>query len=260
VSGPLAALPMYDWPEVRAATDALWAAIRFHLLAIDIAAPAALRHDGEPEAGWRSPDLVLGQTCGLPFATALRDRVVMLGTPVYRLPDCPPGDYCSALVVRAGCRADTLGDLCGGGAAYNMAGSQSGHAALWAAAAPFGGARRLFARLLRSGSHRASIRAVAAGEADVAAIDAVSWSLARRHEPAAGELRVLAVTAPTPGLPYITARRHGGQAAAICAAVEAAIDRLEAPVRDALLLDGFRRRRPADYDGIAAAASALTDP
>ncbi len=42
--------------------------------------------------------------------------------------------------------------------------------------------RHLFERIEDRG-HRASLRAVAAGEADVAAIDCRSWSIFRRFEP-----------------------------------------------------------------------------
>lgn len=251
---PLALLPMYDWPEVRAETDALWAAVRERLVAAGISAPAALSRDGDVEAAWLSPDLVLGQTCGLPFVTRLKDRVALLGTPVYSLEGCPPGDYYSVLVVRAGEPAESLAELRDCCAAYNTVGSQSGYAALLAAVAPHAADGGFFAAMLGTGSHRGSIRAVAAGKATVAAIDAVSWGLALRHEAAARRLRVLDRTAPTPGLPLITARARAGQAAAICAAVEAAVDRLDRPLRAALLLEGFRRRQPAEYDVLAAAA------
>jgi hypothetical protein len=56
-----------------------------------------------------------------------------------------------------------------------------------------------------SGAHAASVPLVVAGGADLAAIDAVSWRLARRFLPEAGRLRVLMLTEPTPGLPYVAA-------------------------------------------------------
>ena len=56
-----------------------------------------------------------------------------------------------------------------------------------------------------SGAHAASVPLVAGGGADLAAVDAVSWRYARRFLPEAGRLRVLMLTEPTPGLPYIAA-------------------------------------------------------
>ena len=61
-----------------------------------------------------------------------------------------------------------------------------------------------------TGRHAASLAMVAAGKADVCAIDCVSHGLWRRHMP---ELltgtRVLTVTARAPSLPYVT---HAGAA------------------------------------------------
>ncbi len=56
-----------------------------------------------------------------------------------------------------------------------------------------------------TGSHRNSIRAVASGEAQLAAIDAQSWWLALAHEPAADEVRMAGRSVDVPGLPLITA-------------------------------------------------------
>ena len=56
-----------------------------------------------------------------------------------------------------------------------------------------------------TGAHVASVERVAAGTADVAAIDLVTWGYCQRHQAAAGRLRVLRLTEPTPGLPDIAA-------------------------------------------------------
>ena len=50
------------------------------------------------------------------------------------------------------------------------------------------------------------MRAVAQGEADVAYIDAVSWRLLKLYDPLARGIHVLGATAPSPGLPLITAK------------------------------------------------------
>jgi hypothetical protein len=87
--------------------------------------------------------------------------------------------------------------------ALNGFDSQSG----WAAAATHAAAHGLaFTRFLHTGSHRDSARAVAGGRADLACIDAVTWRLVERHDPdVARALRIVDSTAPTPGLPLITA-------------------------------------------------------
>ena len=60
-------------------------------------------------------------------------------------------------------------------------------------------------RELYTGSHLASMEAVANGRADVAAIDCVTWSLSKASRPdLVGQLRVIGM-APTvvPALPYV---------------------------------------------------------
>ena len=60
-------LPMYDWPEQRAETDSFWAAVAAGLRAAGVEAPERLARPADPAVGWRDPDLLLGQTCGMPF-------------------------------------------------------------------------------------------------------------------------------------------------------------------------------------------------
>ena len=65
--------------------------------------------------------------------------------------------------------------------------------------------RRFLERIGGDGGHRLSIRAVADGRADVAAIDCRSWALAQRFEPAASALAVVGWTGRRRGLPFISA-------------------------------------------------------
>lgn len=238
---PVASLPMYDWPEVRPATDAWWAALRDALRAQGIPAPDALSRDGDH---WEDPGLVLGQTCGLPFRRHLRGRVTLLGAPDYGLDGLAPGYYCSVLVVGRDDPAPDGAALRSARYAYNARLSQSGFAALEAALGPRD------PRLgVETGAHRASIRAVAEGAARVAAIDAVSWRLALAHEPAAARLRVLGCTPATPGLPMITA--FGRDPAPFRAAIAAAIAALAPGPRAALGLCGFVPFDEAAYSEVA---------
>jgi ABC-type phosphate/phosphonate transport system substrate-binding protein len=235
----IASLPMYDWPEVRAHTDRYWQAIR---AALDTG-PATLMHDPvDMHAHWLDPDLLLSQTCGMPYRTRLLGKVTRIGTPDYALPGCPPGHYCSVLVAHAQDDRSQLSDFTGDIFAYNEGGSQSGWAAPMSHAAAVG---LRFDHLLPTGAHRASIRAVAEGRAALASIDAMTWELALRHEPAARQLKVLARTDPTPGLPYITAM--GRDPAPIARAITRAIADLEPESRAALHLSGLCNIPDAAY-------------
>lgn len=190
----IAALPMYDRPELRGVHDRLWAHIRAHLLCSHLpGAPQDLTRDGDMWQIWQSPDLMLGQTCGLPYRTRLQDCVNLVGAPVWGLP-CPDGYYFSVIIARAD-------DPDAGGSAARLAVndplSQSG----WAAAQGL-----TFGQVILTGGHAMSAQAVAENRADIAAIDAVTWALIDRYDPWAAKLRVIATTDPTPALPYITAQ------------------------------------------------------
>ncbi|ASJ71592.1 hypothetical protein [Granulosicoccus antarcticus] len=74
MNGGIAALPMYDWPELQSPMDHLWSEIAHELHNCGISAPARLARELPYDACWTRPDLVLGQTCGLPMATTLADK------------------------------------------------------------------------------------------------------------------------------------------------------------------------------------------
>lgn len=242
----IASLPMYDWPEVQAETDVLWESLRDHLTDVGVDAPAALSRGEDPWAHWLNPSLALSQTCGLPYSAKLADKTVLLGAPDYALEDCPKGTYRSVIIARA--EGAEVMDLQGARFAYNMRESQSG----WAALNNVLSIEEHFGELIQSGAHRNSIISVADGLTDCAAIDAVSWALAERVEPAAARVHVIAVTPATPGLPYITGQANAGKAKEMAAALSLAIAALPSQVRSALLLRGFKEWADEDYAPLAA--------
>ena len=170
---------------------------------------------------WRHPALLFGQTCWGPMERGLMRHVEVIGQPDYGGIEGGAGPlYSSAIVMRqtdapAGLerKASADGDaaiplecLRGGRFAFNSLDSLSGYLALKRDLERLHTDLSLFADLVEVGSHRASIRAVAAGVADVAAIDARSWQLARRYEPAAPYLVPVGWTSHRKGLPFICAR------------------------------------------------------
>ncbi len=233
MAGGLVSLGMYARPETRGATGRLWS-----LIAEEYGAgPARMAPDDEAEEAWLAPDLLLAQTCGLPFRHHLKDRVTLVGTPDYGVPGCLPGYYRSCVVVRRDDARKELAEFRGARLAVNSLMSQSGWAAIENHLSETGAAFSFYERRLETGSHAASAQAVARGEAALAAIDAVTWALLERHEPWVRGLAVLTRTRPTPGLPLIT--RAGNDPAPLFAAITAAIARLGAPDRAALMLRGL---------------------
>lgn len=247
---PLAIFPMYDWPETRSANDRFWERLRISLKDHGFEAPKALTRTDDPFSVWTSEELLLGQTCGLPYVQQLRDSVSLVGTPAYEI-DCGAGSYFSVLIVAENSSIASLSDLQGARLGYNGPLSQSGFAAFYFHLKCHGIDSRILGNSLQTGSHRASVSSVANGEVDVAAIDAVSWEMAKRHEPAAKKVRVLSSTEPTPGLPVITRLRSDSDVDKLHMSVVEAMASLEEETRATLMLLGFAATTEADYRVVA---------
>ena len=244
---------MYDWPEVQWANDALWEAIRRRLDNAGIAAPPTLERSRDRYEVWTDPGLILAQTCAWPYVTRLRGKVGLVGTPEYDADGCADSLYSSFLVTREAEPGDALGSFRKRRFAINSRDSLSGFVALKSAMRTEG-VEEGDASWLETGGHRESVRAVAEGRADVAAIDAVCWALAGRHEAAAVEtLRVINRTPLRPGLPLITAVGHDESVvrALRSAITEALADEETLAARQALFLAALDITDETDYAPLA---------
>jgi ABC-type phosphate/phosphonate transport system substrate-binding protein len=245
----IATLPMYDWPEIQSHNDKFWKTIRNALLDQGFSPPDNLTRSKDVVSCWKDGRLLLGQTCGLPFVTGLKDQVSLIGTPAYEI-ECGAGSYFSVIVVRKDCEAASISDLASARIGYNDAMSQSGFAALYTHLVSHNISPGALVSAVQTGSHRQSIKAIAEGKIDFAAIDAVSWELALRHEPAAKGLKVLEKTKQVPGLPLITSLRSRKEVERIQTAVINAMIALDEATRESLLLMGFSATTMADYEVI----------
>ena len=220
---------MYSRPELADAHGRYWALIHTNLLDAGEDSPEQLSESSDLFATWTRSDLVLSQTCAMPYRLELSERVSLVGTPDFAVTGCPPGFYRSAIVVRASDDRETLLDFASARFAYNELVSQSGYGA------PVNHVKThgfWFEETCSTGGHEASAHAVANGTADIASLDAVSWRLLQRYDDVSKQLRVLDWTVPTPGLPYIS--RLGADVDVLFAAVRSAIHALDASDRHAL--------------------------
>lgn len=238
----IASLPMYDRPECAGAHARYWSLIRVQLAAQGIDSPARLAQEKDERSVWTDPNLVLSQTCGMPYRLWLHGKVALIGTPDFGLDGCPPGYYCSLLIVRRHEPRQTVEEFADATFAYNQTTSQSGYAAPYQHCLPYG---FWFRNRRHKEQHLNSARAVANGCADIAALDAVSWRLMARFDRFASRLRVLDRTEPTPGLPYIAAAT--ADSARTYTAVEAAIAALTDDDRDLLGIRGLVAIAPETY-------------
>ncbi|WP_038745970.1 phosphate/phosphite/phosphonate ABC transporter substrate-binding protein [Burkholderia sp. ABCPW 111] len=255
----IAGLPMYNVTPRHAA---LWRALlRDALRAFARAGgPAGVALLGEPSGEpfgellpmWRRGDLLLSQTCGYPYRMlGVADAVHLIATPVFDADGCDGARYRSMLVVSADAHArgaTTLAACRGLRAAYNGDDSHSGMNALRHAVAPHARDARFFSTLARTGSHLDALRALDAGDADLAAIDCVTLAYVRDALPALlRRVRIIGATASAPGLPFIASRTLAGErVAALRDALDAAAA-LDPERARALRLRGFERLAPDAY-------------
>ena len=253
---PLAVLSMYDWPEVRIATDAFWIELRDACRRRDLSAPDTLvrkppdsvdqADDDWAYSQWLSPDLLLSQTCGLPFARFLHGKVQLLGSLAYAIEGSEFGDYHSVIIASRDSGLKCLDDIDQRHRfAFNNCVSQSGYRAMQKTLESQGRPSDWLQGGVESGSHRHSIGLVADGKADFATIDAVSWLLATRHEAKASAVIKIGTTMTTPGLPMICSM--GQDPDLVSDAIEEAIGLLAADAANALGLSGYRKRPESDY-------------
>jgi ABC-type phosphate/phosphonate transport system substrate-binding protein len=250
-----ASLGMYDLPGLRQANDALWRGLAAWLHDHGVEqVPWLLDRRRQLGDIWDDPDLLLAQTCGFPLATRWRGRLRLVATPCYDAPGCDGPDYRSVIVVSHDSHIDDVRDLRGATVAVNEPASNSGCNLLAAALAPWTNAAPFFAGAIVSGSHLASAEAVANRDADVAALDVVTYAHLQRLMPdLTGRLRVVGHTPSSPGLPFVTAGK----------ATDLEVDLLRralqwavaAPdlhqARETLLLKGIARVPLARYQALA---------
>ncbi len=237
----IASLPMYDWPEVRAATDAWWSGLARHLKVL-----IELDRRADHRVPWRCDDLYFSQTCGYPFTHEFKGLLNYVGTPHYAVEGCEGALYRSVVFARERLPLEAFR---GAIAAANAPDSMSGMLALKLVFGPLAIDGVFFSKAIETGGHINSLAAVREGLADVCAVDAVCAGLARRYRPDYLEGLVEIARSPqAPGLPYVT--RNGNTDAIRAALANAFADPELQGARDQLFLSGCSVLEPQSYDRI----------
>ena len=250
----IASLPMYDLPEARPAIDALWRGIAGHMARAGVAdVPERLLHDRPIKATWADPDLFFSQVCGYDVKHGFADTLRLLVTPCHDAFGCDGPTYSSLLVVPEASTARDIEDLRGCVCVINGRESHSGMSALRATVAPLSRNGGFFAEVKVSGAHVESLAAVRRGDADIAAIDCVTFALFGRYRPTALDgVRVLGHTAQASSPPYVTRIDTPDDTVERmrAALVEAFEDVDLAAAREAIFLSGAKVLTDDAYDNI----------
>jgi ABC-type phosphate/phosphonate transport system substrate-binding protein len=242
---------MYDFPWIAAANDALWASIATRLGEAGVRTPTALTRGGHLATLWRNPGLIFGQTCGYPYVTALKETVRLIAAPEYSFPGCEGASHRSFIIRRPDDPRRALGEFRGSVGALNANDSNTGMNLFRATISPFALRAPFFSSVVGTGSHEASVIAVAEGDADLASIDCVSFALLERGRPElVKRVAIVANTPLSPCLPFIASASL--PTSTIKAVREALFTALADPdlaeVRAALGFKGARIVAPAHYD------------
>lgn len=250
----LVSLPMYDFPEIRRATDAWWQGIAQHFQRVGIdAANLSLLHDQPVRDLWSDEQLLMSQCCGFDVVFGYRDVLEVLVTPVYTVEGCAGGHYHSRVVVHQDSGLQHLADLRGKVAAINGPESHSGMNSLLSLIQPLSTAGSFFSQIKVSGAHADSLRLLQQREVDVAAIDCITYALLERYRPeAVVDMVTIAHTDSAPCPPYVTRKvwRHEEQQRMRQALFAAFNDPALAEVRQALLIESVVEQAPEFYRAI----------
>lgn len=197
------------------------------------------------------PSLLLGHTCGYPLMTHLQDRVSPFCAPVFDVPGSEGKLYSSRFIVAANSGIASLADCRGKVAAINAPDSNSGMNVLRYAISSLDPAGRFFSRVISTGGHLPSLEAVANRQADIAAIDCVSYQLIEDCRPElVKQVHSIGFSVKTCGLPFVIPGSSGADTEMLIDNLNQALALAPGTVRERLHLLGFEPVALDDYQGI----------
>ncbi len=201
----VASLPMYSFPETRAARDALWAVLADRLRMKGVSdVPDHLTHDTPVRDLWSDPNLLVSQCCGYDVVKSYKEILRPIATPVYDSPACLGEYYCSLVIVHEESPFEDVRQMKGTVGVINGPESHSGMSSLRQLISSTHTGGDFFSELKISGSHESSLHMVRTRQADVAAIDSVILSLVRRYRPDDLQgIRVMGTTYRAPAPPFV---------------------------------------------------------
>jgi ABC-type phosphate/phosphonate transport system substrate-binding protein len=246
----IAVFGMYPFAHLSDAYDQLWDGIRSRLGD----APDALDRNTSLHDSWHRDDLLLGQTCGWPLVTAL-PHLTVVGAFDVVAPFAVAGRYRSVLVASRPQSPQELVSQPDTVVAMNSDTSLSGWISLCAA---LGGAPQ---RVLATGSHADSLRAVAEGRAHLASIDALSFEfLLESSRPVAMQVHIVGHGPLVPCLPLIMAPDLAGRRDEMRSAIAATTaDPALADTCARLRIRGFVPFDRGDYESLSELMPPLVD-
>ena len=251
-----ASLPMYNIPEVRKASASLWSGIAKYLRLEGIrGVPDRLVFEQSLQDLWGNPKLMFSQCCGYDVVARFENILTPLAVPHFDVAGCTGSEYSSLVVVNEDCLYEDVLEMRGSVAVINGAESHSGMSSLRQLVAPRHKDGRFFDGVVISGAHVGSLGMLRRREADVAAIDCVTYELLSTYQPQSLiGTRVLGRTYHSPAPPYVTRCEYGFSLVGRIrtALLRAFDDPALTPARQALFLKKIEWADIASYSKISA--------
>ena len=249
-----ASLPMYDLPEMARANESFWRVLRELLVrrGLDVG-DSPLNEGPRADPDRMDTNVVFTQICGYPLFKYLRGQGHVLATPCYAMAGCDGPYHRAFFLVRAEEHASQLNDLRGRVFGCNSLRSNTGMNLPRLSLARIAKHQPFFSDVVMTGGHVRSIEQLVSGSIDVCSVDCVTWGFLQRFRPElAARARVLAETASSPSLPFVTsvATSLPDRAALQDALDELATDPRHAEIRTSLALRGVAHLDEADYEKV----------
>ncbi len=198
-------------------------------------------------------NLAIGQTCGYPLVNKYQGILQPVCVPVFELRGCDGPLYSSVIIVAKQSNYISLKDCADKIVTINDPESNSGMNLLRATVQPLMQGTSFFSSTQISGEHIKSVRAVVEHQADIAAIDCVTYAMINDAFPAlTKKVRIIAGTGKTMGLPFVIPVEISSrlESATITALFNDALTILPQHFCKTLHLAGFTQVSLRDYQSI----------
>ncbi len=207
------------------------------------------------DQAYLAPNLIAVQTCGYPLLHKWATTHDPIAAAVFDCKGCVGTQYSSWFVTHVNHPADRLEQFQHQRAAMSGIHSNSGMNVLRFAISQLPKKKRVdgtfFSEVKVSGGHWQSLEMIASEQADLAAIDAVSYALALKAKPAlADSIKIVGQSEMTVGLPFVIPKTSTTRVNRLIRAMDQATIEMDQSARDTLSLRGFSRVKLRDYKKI----------
>ena len=196
-------------------------------------------------------NLLIGHTCGYPYVSRWHQNHDTVCVPEFDIDGCQGAFYSSWIISQAHNNKSRLADFKDTVAAINNPDSNSGMNVLRYEISKVAHGNRFFSRIIMSDSHLNSMNKIITGEAEIAAIDAVTWDFAKRENLYDfSKIKIIQQTIKTPGLPFIKLKDCEIDPTLITDSLNRCLDELSEDSRAFLKIKKFTPMNETDYQPI----------